>query len=104
MTGHVGAPAPIRLCPHRRQPNDCGLNLELPVPLPAYELRRFVYDRIVEAGTPPRSEEIGAHFGVDAATARASLAELRIGKTVLVYPPPDGEIWMAGPFSAARRP
>src|SRR5262245_19862338 len=72
--------------------------------LSAYELRRFVYDRIAETGTPPRSEAIGAHFGADAATARASLAELRIGKTVLVHPPPDGEIWMAGPFSATPTP
>ena len=69
--------------------------------LPAYELRRFVYDQIVATGTPPRSEEIGAHFGVNAATARASLAELRIGKSLLVHPAPDGEIWMMGPFASA---
>lgn len=67
------------------------------------ELRRFVYDRILATGLPPSSADIGAHFGTDAATARARLADLRIGKTILVHPV-SGEIWMAGPFAAAPSP
>ena len=66
-------------------------------------LRIFVYDWIVAHGTPPSTFEIGAKFGGTASDAKAALADLKIGKTVL----PDartGEIWMAGPFAAAPTP
>jgi hypothetical protein len=64
-------------------------------------LRIFVYDRLVSAGHAPTSREIGAHFDLSPEDARARLAGLKIGKTVLVNPTTH-EIWMAGPFAAAK--
>ena len=46
---------------------------------------------------------IAAHFGTDVVSARDALANMRIGKTVLVNPR-DGELWMAGPFSGTETP
>jgi Alkylmercury lyase len=66
-------------------------------------LRRYVYDEILARGTPPRSADIGARFGVSPNDARGALAGLTIGKTILVHPT-SGEIWMAGPFAAAETP
>lgn len=66
-------------------------------------LRRFVYDEILSRGHPPNTNRIGEHFGVSATDAKQHLAALKIGKTVLVHPT-TGEIWMAGPFSAAASP
>jgi hypothetical protein len=65
------------------------------------ELRVFVYDVIVSRGLPPTSSDIGEHFRVPAETARAELAALKIGKTILLNPK-SAEIWMAGPFSSAQ--
>jgi hypothetical protein len=62
-------------------------------------LRIFVYDQIVANGKLPTLEDIGANFGTTAALARDALANLKIGKTILVDSR-SGEIWMAGPFSA----
>jgi hypothetical protein len=64
-------------------------------------LRVFVYDELLARGTPPMTADIGAHFGVSPVDARAALADLKIGKTILVHPR-SGEIWMAGPFAAAE--
>ena len=69
----------------------------------ATRLRTFVYDDIVGRGRFPSSAHIGEHFGVSAAEARHALAELRIGKALLLDQE-TGEIWMAGPFSARRTP
>ena len=66
-------------------------------------LRVFVYDELLARGRPPTSAEIGARFATSAGDARRALAELRIGKTILVHPH-SGEIWMAGPFSAVETP
>lgn len=63
-------------------------------------LRRFIYEEIFANGTPPASGRIGAQFGVDSGEARASLAAMKIGKTVLPHPK-SGEVWMAGPFAAS---
>src|ERR1043165_8053058 len=62
-------------------------------------LRRFIYEEIFATGAPPSSGRIATEFGVAAADARASLAAMKIGKTVLPHPK-TGEIWMAGPFAA----
>ena len=62
-------------------------------------IRRHIYDRIVERGAPPKIQELAAFFGVSADAARNAVANLNVGKTVLVDPP-SGEVWMAGPFSA----
>jgi hypothetical protein len=64
-------------------------------------LRVFVYDSLAANGLPPTTADIGKHFGVSADTARTDLATLKIGKTILVHPE-SGEIWMAGPFAAAK--
>jgi Alkylmercury lyase len=65
------------------------------------DLRIFVYDHLVAAGSPPTLSEIAAHFGTTRSVARQELAALKIGKTILVHPE-SGEIWMAGPFSAVK--
>ena len=64
-------------------------------------LRIHVYEALVARGAPPTTREIGAHFGVSPNDARRALADLRIGKTILVHPQ-TGEIWMAGPFAATE--
>lgn len=66
-------------------------------------LRVFVYNEILTRGRVPTSVDIAARFGTESAEARRTLAELRIGKTILVDPR-SGEIWMAGPFSARETP
>lgn len=63
-------------------------------------LRVHIYDWLLERGVPPSSDELAQHFRTTAAEVKRALAELKIGKTVLVHPQ-TGEIWMAGPFSAA---
>lgn len=65
------------------------------------QLRVFVYDHIVARGLPPKSDEIGEHFGVSAEDAVRAIREVKIGKTILPHPE-TGEIWMAGPFASAR--
>ncbi|HET7372701.1 MAG TPA: organomercurial lyase [Gemmatimonadaceae bacterium] len=62
-------------------------------------LRVFIYDHVVAAGLPPTNAEIGEHFGMSAGGARAAIASLDIGKTILPHPD-TGEIWMAGPFAS----
>ena len=64
-------------------------------------LRIFVYDLLIASGRAPMVAEIAAHFGVADVEARSALKALRIGKTLLVHPH-TAEIWMAGPFSAAK--
>jgi hypothetical protein len=74
------------------------------VPIPSIEpvaLRRFVYDEILTRGKPPTSADIGTRFDTSASDVRLALAELRIGKTILIDPH-SGEIWMAGPFSTVE--
>jgi hypothetical protein len=63
------------------------------------ELRRFIYERILDDGQPPSSVLIAGRFGTTRGDALQALANLRIGKAVLVHPV-TGEIWMAGPFSS----
>jgi hypothetical protein len=62
-------------------------------------LRQFIYDAILADGVPPTSERIAGRFGTPRAEALRALADLRIGKAVLVHPV-TGENWMAGPFSS----
>jgi hypothetical protein len=64
-------------------------------------LRILVYDHLVASGSPPSLDAIAAHFGTTRDVARQELGALKIGKTILVHPD-SGEIWMAGPFSAAK--
>ena len=74
---------------------------ELRVTANSERLRIFVYDSLVAGGLPPTLATIAMHFGTTQAAARQELAALKIGKTILVHPN-TGEIWMAGPFSAAK--
>ena len=62
-------------------------------------LRQFVYDRILADGAPPASTAIAERFGTTRDAALRALADLKIGKAILVHPV-TGEIWMAGPFSS----
>jgi hypothetical protein len=66
-------------------------------------LRVHVYDRILGDGVVPRMAEVAEHFGVSQAEARDALRAARLGKTLIPHPA-TGEIWMAGPFSAAPTP
>ena len=62
-------------------------------------LRAHVYDVTLERGLPPTCAAMAKHFGESETAIRAALADLKIGKTVLLKP--DGrEIWMAGPFGS----
>lgn len=63
------------------------------------ELRIHIYERLLDIGRPPTSQEIATHFAISQTDARRSIADMKIGKTVLPDPQ-TGEIWMAGPFSA----
>ena len=63
-------------------------------------LRLYVYDEILARGTPPRSEDIGARFGVSPNDARHALAGLKIGKTILVHP---AQLSPAVPYDACWR-
>jgi hypothetical protein len=65
----------------------------------ARDLRIHIYDRLLERGRAPTCHEIATHFAISQTDARRSIAEMKIGKTVLPDPQ-TGEIWMAGPFSA----
>jgi hypothetical protein len=49
------------------------------------------------------SAKLGNSMSASPAEVRRALGELKIGKTILVHPL-SGEIWMAGPFAAARTP
>jgi len=64
-------------------------------------LRIFVYDSLIADGEMPPSAAIANHFAVSGTDALHALREMRIGKTVLPHPT-TGQIWMAGPFSAAE--
>jgi hypothetical protein len=67
------------------------------------QLLVYVYDQVLARGTPPTSLEIADHFGATQEDALHALREMDVGKTLLPNPH-TGEIWMAGPFSAAPTP
>lgn len=66
-------------------------------------LRRFIYDELIANGLPPSTERIAEHFRTPRDVAKTALADMKIGKTVLVHPT-TGEIWMAGPFASEPTP
>lgn len=72
-------------------------------PSPAQTIRTFIYQRLLDSGFPPSLREIGTFAGLSLTEARAGVANLNVGKTVLVHPT-TGEIWMAGPFAAGATP
>src|SRR5688500_12840333 len=82
---------------HGRQRGQSG---ELVLPSPV-ELRIHIYDVLLDRGAPPTIAELAREFHVSAHDARAAIADLRIGKTVLPHPR-TGEVWMAGPFASAE--
>jgi hypothetical protein len=69
----------------------------------AVELRIYIYDVLLDRGTPPSVTEIARHYRKTAKDARTAIANLKIGKTVLPHPT-TGEIWMCGPFAAEPTP
>ncbi|MEO7368233.1 MAG: organomercurial lyase [Gemmatimonadaceae bacterium] len=64
------------------------------------QIRVFVYDYLMAHGNPPAVAEIANQLSLTTESAKTRLASLKIGKTILVHPE-RGEVWMAGPFSAA---
>lgn len=62
-------------------------------------LLTHIYDHLLGTGRPPTVREIAAFFDVHIDAVRHTLANLKVGKTVLLEPH-TGEVWMAGPFSA----
>jgi hypothetical protein len=67
------------------------------------ELRVFVYERLINDGVMPTTNEIAARFGLTRDGAIAAIRGANIGKTIL--PDPNtSEIWMAGPFAAQPTP
>ena len=67
------------------------------------DLRVFVYRHLMQQGLPPAVSSLALEFAASESAARGALASLGIGKTILAHPR-TGEIWMAGPFAAARTP
>ena len=67
----------------------------------ATRMRMFVYDRLIANGSMPSIDEIASRLGLARDDAKKRLADLRIGKTILVHPT-TGELWMAGPFSSKK--
>lgn len=68
------------------------------LPGPA-ELRIHIYEVLLDRGVPPTVAELAHQFSSSVKEARAAIAGLKIGKTVLPHPR-TGEIWMAGPFAS----
>jgi hypothetical protein len=52
----------------------------------ASALRRLIYDALIATGMPPSTERIAEHLGVTRERAKTALADMKIGKTVLVHP------------------
>jgi hypothetical protein len=67
-------------------------------------LRVFVYDRIIGGGSVPSSSDIALNFAVTAEDARAELASLKIGKTLLVdfHPSRSGRLSRSVGTAASR--
>jgi hypothetical protein len=64
------------------------------------QLRTYIYDVLIDRGTPPTIAEIAERFRVAPALVREKIANLKIGKTLIPHPV-TGEVWMAGPFAAS---
>ena len=73
------------------------------MPIDQAALRIHIYDHLIGSGSAPTIDDIARHFSVSSSAASDALRSLNLGKTVLVHPQ-TGEIWMAGPFSAAPTP
>ncbi len=65
-------------------------------------LRAAVYRSFAETGRPPAVAELAARFGTNEAEIRASLERLAADHHLALLP--DGEVWMANPFSAVETP
>jgi hypothetical protein len=67
------------------------------------EVRKFVYDRLIEHERTPRAEEIATALGRSLEEIRASFARMKDAH-VLVLQQGDEEVLMANPFSAVPTP
>ncbi|MCI0393488.1 MAG: hypothetical protein L0322_00935, partial [Chloroflexi bacterium] len=67
------------------------------------EVRRYVYEGVMETGRPPAMGEIAAGLGRPVDEVRVALQRLAAGH-VLVLQPESGEVLMAKPFSAVPTP
>jgi alkylmercury lyase-like protein len=67
------------------------------------EVRRVTYDLTMREGMPPSSDRVAAEMGVDPSEVRESFKRIADAR-MLVLRPTNGEILMAGPFSAVETP
>ncbi len=67
------------------------------------DVRRVIYDVTMREGTPPPSARVAAELGVDPQAVLESFRRLADAR-MLVLRPRNGEILMAGPFSAVETP
>ena len=67
------------------------------------DVRKFIYDRLVETAAPPVLEEIMAAFALDRRQAREVVAGIAEAKQVVLLAGTD-RILMAHPFSAVATP
>ncbi len=68
----------------------------------ATDVRIFIYDQLIGLGAPPTLRKIADRFKMKTDEAKDFIGGMKIGKTLVPHPV-TGEIWMAGPFSAAER-
>jgi hypothetical protein len=66
-------------------------------------VRKFVYDKAMQRGTPPTLAETSTALAISLAEIQASFRRLAEGR-ILVLQPENGEILMANPFSAVPTP
>ncbi|HEX4966400.1 MAG TPA: organomercurial lyase [Thermoanaerobaculia bacterium] len=67
------------------------------------DVQQLIYRTTVEQGRPPRSTDVAARLGIDAAAAIDAFKRLN-SRRLLALAPESGEIVMAPPFSAVPTP
>jgi hypothetical protein len=67
------------------------------------EVRRVVYDVAMQEGKPPTAGRVAVELGLQPDAIRESFRRLAEAR-MLVVSPRNGEILMAGPFSAVETP
>jgi hypothetical protein len=65
----------------------------------ADDLRRFVYERIIDDGVVPTVADVAHRFDVSPPIVVDAIRHAALGKTLVLHPQ-TSEIWMAGPFAA----
>jgi hypothetical protein len=68
-----------------------------------YELRRLIYDDLIERGIMPAADQLAERLAQPVSAVRASFWRLKDGH-ILVLQEGDREVLMANPFSAVPTP